>query len=70
MYFRAVEEEVRISYANCVADLTKYNQTLSENNVQWKLMAVEQRAVKYGKTHKRMGDGYRSLYTSASEELK
>ena len=31
-------------------------------------MTVEQRAVKYGKIHKGMGDMYRRLYTSASEE--
>ena len=69
MYFQAEEEEVaRISYATCVADLTKFNQTLTENNVQWKLMTVEQRAVKYGKIHKGMGDMYRRLYTLASEE--
>ena len=69
MYFQEVEEEeARISYATCVTDLTKFNQTLTENNVQWKLMTVEQRAVKYGKIHKGMGDMYRRLYTSASEE--
>ena len=69
MYFQAEEEEVaRISYATCVADLTKFNQTLTENNVQWKLMTVEQRAVKYGKIHKGTGDMYRRLYTLASEE--
>ena len=69
MYFQAVEEEeARISYAKCVSDLTKYNYTLSENNVQWKLMTVEQRAVKYGKIHKGREKMYRRFYTSAIEE--
>ena len=69
MYFQAEEEEeARISYATCVSDLTKYNYTLSENNVQWKLMTVEQRAVKYGKIHKGREKMYRRFYTSAIEE--